>query len=295
MGKQQQQQRAESSASSGPETGRWVSQLPLRLRFDNDVETSSQKEYLKSTQVEDDTRPSAPDGDPGPPSPPPPVRDVKDARADIHKQLSLCRQLIITFELTRMRQSRIGSQEWFHLWRRVYTDEIGSGLCRRVADTMPVIARLFFSAVRKLCALTKEIERRVDAATSIEETDQLLDEISDRGLKCCEERRKRAVRILEAMRKDFVYVPIAITDNVFSEIERDIFGVDGNGNYHPPHDENANIRDKSSKTELNAADFLDQEPDLWAHEGFTSEFQSSLEEVAQQLFRHGTTRRWSVQ
>ena len=263
--------------------GQWILQQPQRRLHDNANATSSQKqESVESKRVEKDS------GLPSPaPSPYPGVQPsldiaVEAARVKVQRQLGLCRHLIITLELTRMRQSRMGSYEWFELWHKVYTDRVCIRLCRRVADTLRIIARLFFYTVRKLCALIGETERRTEAATSVEEIDKLVDEMSECGRRYCDERRERTTNILDAMRRDFVMVPIDITDKIFIEVKRDMFGVDVHGNYYP-YDKPPRRHGDRINTELDATLFAMEEPELPAHDGFTPEFQSDLEAAVLQL------------
>jgi hypothetical protein len=178
------------------------------------------------------------------------------ARAEIRRQLEACRTLIVAFELTRMRKSRIGSQLWFSFWSNMYNDELAQKLSRAVSDRLPVVARLFYAAVQKLCALTNEIEWRVASAKSIDELDRLWSEMGKRALAICEQRRKCVMEILRELFFDFIEMPTRITEADFDDLKRAFFGLDRNGNYHPGDPEAERL-----ETENSNFNFFDYEQD----------------------------------
>jgi hypothetical protein len=196
-----------------------------------------------------------------PPSPEPHLaeseEDLLAARAEIRRQLQACRTLIVAFELTRMRKSRIGSQLWFGFWSNLYDDELAHKIAHAVSERLPVVGRLFYAAVQKLCTLTKEIEWRVASATSIDELDRLWSEMGKRALAICEQRRKCVMEIFRDLFFDFIEMPTQITEADFDDLKRAVFGLHANGNYHPGDPEAERL-----ETENSTAGFFDYEPEV---------------------------------
>lgn len=190
------------------------------------------------------------------------------ARADMHKLLADCRKFFIACELTRMRKARVGSKFFFAFYDKNYEKGLSNCIVRKMAARVPVVTELFNSTVRKMCALTRELDRRVEAAMSAEEVGRLWDEMCDRGQIYCENRRLRVLDIFEQLRLDYESATVEISDAEHDNVKRNVFGLDAKGNY-----------DVSEDIQLDPAGTdhsIQQQPDLPTRSGFSEDFQSDI-------------------
>ncbi|KAL1952546.1 hypothetical protein VTO42DRAFT_4830 [Malbranchea cinnamomea] len=215
--------------------------------------------------------------EPKPTPSPGPQNALIKARVNMHRLLNDCREFFIACELARMRKARMGMNLWFAFWHEIYNYELATHIVRKVAARIPVVAKLFYFTVKKMCELTCEIDGRIETAESIEELDRLWDEMCGRGHAYCESRRLRVLSILEDLRVDLEVGAVETADADYDQLKQGIFGLDSEGNYDPG--------DSESKVcqKFSGLDYLFQQPDLAARAGFNSHFGSALQQGAHLL------------
>ena len=191
----------------------------------------------------------------------------------MHQVLANCRRFFISCELTRMRRARVGMKTFYLFLRKNYVDGLASCIIRKIDERVPVVAALFYQTVRKMCALTREFDRHVEAAMSADEVKCLFDEMCEQADSYCEFRRSRVLNLFEGLRLDFESATIEISDAAHDDLKRDVFGLRPDGNYD--FDE-----EREPLPDLDGADYLPQQPDLTARAGFSDRFQSALDVYA---------------
>ncbi|PLB50726.1 hypothetical protein P170DRAFT_445986 [Aspergillus steynii IBT 23096] len=188
----------------------------------------SQRFYRTVDSVEQPRSP-APDS-PGQPTPTNPLQETRLGALDT---LTLCRNVITTLELTRLRKSRIGLYNWIGFWERLYERPFANSLASRVSTALSKIDMLFRVVSHDLHQLTQRTEDAIISATSEREILHLLErmevDVGSRRLR----RRRKAQAILNKMRTELEMIPVKVGDDLFDDMKRSVFGLDVVCDYHP--------------------------------------------------------------
>ncbi|EAW15222.1 uncharacterized protein ACLA_058840 [Aspergillus clavatus NRRL 1] len=147
--------------------------------------------------------------------------------------LALCRNVIITLELTRLRKSRTGYSYWLTFWGRIYERTLARTLCSRVATALTKIDALFRAVSHELQQLTSRMEHAVSVASSEKEILHLLERMEEEVSARRRRRRKKAQSIMEKMRANIEAIPVRVSDELFDDLKRGVFALDVFCDYHP--------------------------------------------------------------
>ena len=219
------------------------------------------------------------------PSPPDPGIDlirftsipssIVEGRRSASELLSLCRTILTTLELTRMRKARIGLQYWTGFWYRIYKASLADAICRCVLEVYPKMDKLFKATAENIINIIANIDKRVAGARSEKEIAALLRQLELQIKRCVKLRQINAQIIFETMRFNLEKIPVDVADAMFDDLKRGVFALDGAGDYHPG-DAMAEEKDKHIGKPLSGLNYISQQPDLVLRPGFTGEFQEAL-------------------
>lgn len=160
-------------------------------------------------------------------------RAVADARAGTLYTLSVCRNVIMSLEVTRIRKSRVGFIHWQAFWLRIYARPYGRMIATRVAVARFKIEQLFrFVAhlFQRFTQRTEECILQLHTEDPIWESMRILETTVVRWR---HRRRKRAQKILNKMRLSIEAIPVTISDDLFIDMKRGVFALDAVCDYHP--------------------------------------------------------------
>ncbi|KAH8429881.1 uncharacterized protein LDX57_007553 [Aspergillus melleus] len=158
---------------------------------------------------------------------------LQETRLGALDTLHLCRNVITTLELTRLRKSRVGLYNWLGFWDRLYERPFAHSLASCVSTALSKIDLLFRVVSDDLHQLTQRTEHAVVSATSEREIFYLLERMEDdvevRRLR----RRRKAQVILSKMRAELEMIPMKVGDDLFDDMKRGVFALDVVCDYHP--------------------------------------------------------------
>ncbi|KAF4213022.1 hypothetical protein CNMCM8980_000154 [Aspergillus fumigatiaffinis] len=158
---------------------------------------------------------------------------LEETRDGALHTLALCRNVIITLELTRLRKSRTGFSYWMSFWARVYERPLARSLCSHVAKTLNKVDALFRAVSQELQQLTSRMEHAVAVASSEKEILYLLERMEEEVSVRQRRRRQKAQSITEKMRAKIEAIPVRVTDTLFDDLKRGVFALDVFCDYHP--------------------------------------------------------------
>ncbi|RHZ57808.1 uncharacterized protein CDV56_107733 [Aspergillus thermomutatus] len=158
---------------------------------------------------------------------------LEETRDGALHTLALCRNVIITLELTRLRKSRTGFAYWMTFWARVYERTLARSLCSHVARALNKIDALFRAVSQELQQLTSRMERAVAVASSEKEILYLLERMEEEVSVRQRRRRQKAQSITEKMRAKIEAIPVRVTNTLFEDLKRGVFALDVFCDYHP--------------------------------------------------------------
>lgn len=188
---------------------------------------------------------------------PPPNISLLEARADALHTLSLCRTVITSLELTRMRKSRVGYSYWVSFWQRLYERSLAHSLGNIVSAALSRVDTLFRNVSKELHQVTVRMEHAVRQASSEREILRILELMEAEVGYHRKRRRKKAQGILDKMRANIEAIPVTVGDELVDDMKRGIFALDMYCDYHPG-DQAAEERDR-----LGPEQFLRQQhPDM---------------------------------
>lgn len=223
-----------------------------------------------------------------PPPPDPGIETIKFASTPasvIHGRkaaaeiLSLCRTMLTTLELTRMRKARIGLQYWTGFWHRIYKAPLSDDICYCVREMYPKMDEIFKITAEHIMKIIAIAEERIARAQSEGEIAVLLRQMELQIKQCVEIRQINAQIIFETMRLNFERIPVDVGDEMYDDLKRGIFALDSDGNYHPG-DPVAEEKDKHVGRPLWGGGYISNQPDLLFRPGFTGEFQEALADAS---------------
>ncbi|THC98522.1 hypothetical protein EYZ11_002030 [Aspergillus tanneri] len=167
-----------------------------------------------------------------------PTSELPDSSLDETRQgaldtLALCRNVITTLELTRLRKSRVGLYNWLTFWTRFYGREMTQSLSSRVSAALCCIDALFRRVSQDLHRLTQNTEEVVMDASSEQAIVYILEQMEAEVDIQRRWRRRKARHILCKMRTDIELIPVRVSDELFDDIKRGVFALDVFCDYHP--------------------------------------------------------------
>ncbi|GIK07345.1 hypothetical protein Aspvir_003007 [Aspergillus viridinutans] len=158
---------------------------------------------------------------------------LEETRDGALHTLALCRNVIITLELTRLRKSRTGFSYWMSFWARVYQRPLARSLCSHVAKALNKVDALFRAVSQELQQLTSRMEHAVAVASSEKEILYLLERMEEEVSARQRRRRQKAQSITEKMRAKIEAIPVRVTNTLFDDLKRGVFALDVFCDYHP--------------------------------------------------------------
>lgn len=160
-------------------------------------------------------------------------QSLQETRFSALNTLTVCRHVITTLELTRLRKSRVGLHNWLSFWDHLYERPFSQSLASRVSTTLSRIDLLFRVVSQDLHQLTQRTEDAVISATTEREILYLLErmeaDVEVRRLR----RRRKAQAILNKMRIELEIIPVKVGDDLFDDMKRGVFALDVVCDYHP--------------------------------------------------------------
>ncbi|KAF7118613.1 hypothetical protein CNMCM5793_008151 [Aspergillus hiratsukae] len=173
----------------------------------------------------------------GPQRPPSAVSErlvtLEETRDGALHTLALCRNVIITLELTRLRKSRTGFSYWMAFWARVYPRPLARTLCSHIAKALNKVDALFRAVSQELQQLTSRMEHAVAVASSEKEILHLLERMEEEVSVRQRRRRQKAQSITEKMRAKIEAIPVLVHNTLFDDLKRGVFALDVFCDYHP--------------------------------------------------------------
>jgi hypothetical protein len=158
---------------------------------------------------------------------------LEETRDGALHTLALCRNVIITLELTRLRKSRTGFSYWMAFWARVYQRPLARSLCSHIAKALNKVDALFRAVSQELQQLTSRMEHAVAVASSEKEILYLLERMEEEVSVRQRRRRQKAQSITEKMRAKIEAIPVRVTDTLFDDLKRGVLALDVFCDYHP--------------------------------------------------------------
>ncbi|PYH97819.1 hypothetical protein BO71DRAFT_102016 [Aspergillus ellipticus CBS 707.79] len=160
-------------------------------------------------------------------------QSLEDTRKNALHTLSLCRNVIASLEVTRLRKSRTGLHYWIGFWERIYERPFARVLSSRVSSALARIDTLFRTVSGDLHQLTRHMHHAVTHARSEKEILRLLEQMETEVSARRRRRRKKAQSIVQKMRANIEAIPVKVTDDLFDDLKRGVFGLDVFCDYHP--------------------------------------------------------------
>jgi hypothetical protein len=158
---------------------------------------------------------------------------LEETRDGALHTLALCRNVIITLELTRLRKSRTGFSYWMAFWARVYPRPLAKSLCSHVAKALNKVDALFRTVSQELQQLTSRMEHVIAVASSEKEVLHLLERMEEEVSVRQRRRRQKAQSITEKMRAKIEAIPVHVSNTLFDDLKRGVFALDVFCDYHP--------------------------------------------------------------
>ncbi|EYE91835.1 uncharacterized protein EURHEDRAFT_464220 [Aspergillus ruber CBS 135680] len=158
---------------------------------------------------------------------------TNEARIKVIQALTVCRTVISSLEVTRLRKSRVGFDNWLSFWERVYRLELARKVVSPVVHAYRLIDELFRTVAQELKCATQRCVNYVmqaQSATDISQSVQLYDPVIRLY---CRRRRKRARDILDEMRESIKDIPMHVSDDFFTDVKRGVFALNERCEYHP--------------------------------------------------------------
>lgn len=158
---------------------------------------------------------------------------TNEARIRVLQTLTVCRTVISSLEVTRLRKSRVGFDNWLSFWERVYRLELARKVANPVVHAYRLIDELFRAVAQELKHATQRCVNYVmqaQSATDISRSVQLFDPVVKLY---CRRRRKRAQDILDVMRESIKDIPMHVSDDFFTDVKRGVFALNERCEYHP--------------------------------------------------------------
>lgn len=156
-----------------------------------------------------------------------------ETRDEALHNLSICRHVIATLEVDRLRRSRTGLARWASFWLQIYNSHWARMIITRVCNAHPKIDGLFSTAAKDLQHLIHEFEKMMLEAECEETILQGLDRLEAIVENYGRRRRKKANEILGGLRNSIEVINVAITDEFFVDMKRGVFALDEACDYHP--------------------------------------------------------------
>ncbi|KKK17289.1 hypothetical protein P175DRAFT_0430048 [Aspergillus ochraceoroseus IBT 24754] len=145
----------------------------------------------------------------------------------------MCRHVIASLELTRLRKSRKGIYHWLGFWDRLYERPFSRLLSSRVTSALYKVDALFRAVSTDLHQLTQRMELAIIQASSEKEILHILERMEEEvGLRR-RRRRRKAQHILDKMRANIEAIPVKVNDELFDDMKRGVFALDVFCDYHP--------------------------------------------------------------
>ncbi|OJJ46117.1 hypothetical protein ASPZODRAFT_117988, partial [Penicilliopsis zonata CBS 506.65] len=166
-----------------------------------------------------------------------------NTRADALQTVALCRCLITSLELTRMRKSRIGFAHWMSFWEQLYSRSLARTLSLCVTSALTKVDMLFRCVSKELHFITDRTEAAVRQAESKKDIARILENMEAEVSVHREHRRRRAHKTLERLRANMEAIPVKVTDDFYVDMKRALFCLDPFCDYHPG-DPEAELRDR---------------------------------------------------
>lgn len=174
---------------------------------------------------------------------------LEETRGNALGTLAMCRNVIATLEVTRMYKSRLGFCWWLAFWERLYERALARSLGAKITNATTRINALFRGVALDLNRVTQRMEIAVRQAGSEREILKYLEHMEyEVGIRR-RSRRKKAAMILNKMRASIETIPVKVTDDLFDDMKRGVFGLDVFCDYHPG-DPQAEERDRSGQAQL---------------------------------------------
>lgn len=155
------------------------------------------------------------------------------ARVDALHTLSLCRTVITSLELTRMRKSRVGFSYWLSFWQQLYERSLARSLGSIVSSARSKIDFLFRDVSRELQQVAARMEHAVTQAASEKEILNILERMEAQVGYLRNRRREKAQEIVDKMRAAIQAIPVIVSDELLDDMKRGIFALDVYCNYYP--------------------------------------------------------------
>lgn len=158
---------------------------------------------------------------------------IEDTRRGALHTLSLCKSVITTLELTRLRKSRTGIFYWLAFWERLYSRGFARSLGSRVTAALTKVDILFRTVANELHQLTQRMEYAIAHAPTEKDILLMLEQMEDEVGVRRRRRRKKAQAILNKMRVHIEGIPVKVSDELFDDMKRGVFALDVFCDYHP--------------------------------------------------------------
>ncbi|KAE8148412.1 hypothetical protein BDV25DRAFT_131231 [Aspergillus avenaceus] len=162
-----------------------------------------------------------------------PQYTLEETRRGAMRTLALCRHVITTLELTRLRKSRTGVFHWLAFWERLYTRQFARALASKVTNALTKVDILFRTVANELHQLTQQMEQAVVRAQTDKDILLILEQMEDEVGVRRRRRRKKAQAILNKVRAHIEAIPVKVSDELFDDMKRGVFALDVFCDYHP--------------------------------------------------------------
>ncbi|EEP76724.1 predicted protein [Uncinocarpus reesii 1704] len=205
-----------------------------------------------------------------------PSEAVLSLRHYVAQDLAMCRKIIVTLELTRMRKARLGLQNWILFWRQIYDANLARTITLVVSTVYMELDQLFRATAQNMCHITYNIGKRMALLRTVHEARAVWHQMEQQIVRWRNIRRSRAQKIFHDLRLDLENIPVDVPEMLFDDLKRGIFALDPFGDYHPG-DAEAEEKDKQADGKACAEDYVNQQPDLPSRPGFSNEFHMALQ------------------
>lgn len=162
-------------------------------------------------------------------------RSVLETRVSALQTLCLCRTVITTLELTRMRTSRVGYSSWLSFWQQLYDRTLARSLQQVVSLSLWQIDDLFRDVSTKLNRLIAQTEMSIQQALSEREILSLLEDMEVEVDSMRKRRRKKASEFIDEMQVSLSDIHVIVPIELVDQMKRDIFALDPYCDYYPIH------------------------------------------------------------